>query len=286
MPSLSTNGLLQFIPNGFDYSRSLSNSSPAVNGLETFNMDPQFYAFAGDMMAMNILVEQAGDPTKQLRVKLSDNSNTIAPMPYMAPDPNGPTIPSPSAKMLSCNTVGIAVNFKWATADGGGNIFKESPFFMGGTAVYPGTLVEVTVLTDPFGVYTVQSNTPTSVGGIKSLITGLESWLIGTPEVKIYQLIVSDGTTYNVPFTIGNITSNRPSSQQYIFQTDYEPSGGFPIGVNPEQPANFLGFGLTKGIQGNQITQTGGQIYPNIYFDGIMQNSVWGYIPPQASSVE
>jgi hypothetical protein len=284
MPSLSTNGLLQFIPNGFDYSRSLSNSTPGVNGLETFLMNPLFNGFAGDMVTMNVHISV---DSKTYRLQPWGPVNGIMPMPFFAVDPNypGPTpVPTP-IPILSCNSIGIAVSFKWYPASGNGNDFIEDRVFAGGTPLYPGTSVEVTVLTDPFGTYTVQSNTPVSMGGIKPMNTGVSSWYVGSPTFKTYTLNAENGDDYDIPFTDGQLTGPNRGSRQYIFNSEYNnfvtgSTDPVPMPVDPQQPGNFLSIGFTKGIQGNKMTQPGGQIYPYTYFDGIMKNAVWNYTAP------
>lgn len=289
MPSLSTTGLLQFNPNGFDYSRSLSNTMPGVNGLETFLMDPMFNGFSGDMMCMNIILSEDDTPS---RLQPGENVNSIMPMIWLNnEDQYNTTVPTypTDIGVLSCSAVGIAVSFKWYPAGGNGTTYVEKPIFTANTPLYPGTFVEVTVLTDPFAVYTAQTNTPVAAGGMTPMYTGVNSWYIGSPTVAYYTLnSIRTGTSYSLPFTMGELTGSNAGSRQYLYNLSYGSTitgkGNVPFSVNPQQPANALSIGLTKGIEGNRMTLAGGPTYPYIYYDVIMQNPVWGYQPPMTAN--
>lgn len=306
---INSPGTLAFAPRGFEFQRSLSSTNPMINGVETFYWDPRLHGFSGDLAVSDIytLVSTANqDFAAWVYTPATANQparRTVFPCPIVVQDPVVSGQAAPGTNILGMTALGVIIQFRYYPATGNGNDPITVSNFNNGTAVYPGTAVEVDVLIDPHAVYRAQTYTPY---GLSSILTSNNLMLVGsvnTYTVTLTQTSAINATPPVAPpapssftFPLGEFTGPNPGSRAYVWSSNgLNQTGSTTSYVSLTSSANMLSvnsmnnagdqtnaspgptaitpnmlvrsIGLTKGIDGNNTTTATSVVSPYVYLD-------------------
>lgn len=317
---INSPGTLAFAPRGFEFQRSLSSTNPMINGVETFYWDPRFHGFQGDLAVNSLIMAKPATgmslyswiytPAVASASSPQGARSCVYPCPLIRADQAiTPTQTFTGTTPVAMQTVGVIQQFRYYPAAGNGMEPVTVNNFNNITALYPNTVVEVDIITDPHAVFRVQTYTP---WGYSAAITSNGYMIVGA--VNTYTVTVAATTplnttsapsNYTLQLPLGEFTGPNPGSRAYAYthvgcnqaattNTFVSiSSSATMLSVNNMNPtgdstgaSTTLGsllttrsIGLTKGIDGNNNTGATGIVYPNVYLDVSLVNQGFGKVP-------
>lgn len=322
---INSPGTLAFAPNGFQFSRSLSSTNPMINGVETFTWDPRFHGFSGDLAVNSLIVAKPATgmslyswiytPAVTTPGAQQGARSCVYPCPLMQNDPAYPSQVAVTDQPIGVQTVGVIVQFRYCPANGNGVDQVSVQNFNNTTALFPNTVVEVDVLTDPHAVYRAQVYAPWGYSNVLCtnsymIVGALSTYTLSLPATSPLGVTAAP---VNQPFTfpLGVFSGTEPGSRAYAYvstglvqaattnswtavsssATMLSINNVCPTGDPTSSPVSgqygsvqtLRSIGLSKGIDGNNYTTSTGTVYPHVYVDVTLVNQGFGkpplYIP-------
>lgn len=291
---INSPGTLTFAPRGFEFQCSLSSTNPQINGVETFNWDPRFHGFSGDMAISSILTGIGAAPASTLLIyngwsswvytpavtttgKEQPARTCVFPAPLVTPDPAIPGQTLANGGLPGgMQSLGVIVQFRYCPADGNGVDQVTVPNFNNQTAVYPNTPVEVDVVIDPHAVYRAQTYTPWGYSSVLTnnafmFIGGFDTYQVTLPVTTPLINAANPPTApvnITLTFPLGKFTGPTAGSRAYVWTAfpmqqgatsnayNAVSSSATMLTVNNLSPSGNMTTGLTGAVESLWGSQT------------------------------